>query len=178
MRGPVVTLVIDGREQRVALGEAVTVGRAGATIALSSPLVSRSHLRLTRRAGVPVVEDLGSHNGTWLDGARIVAPLPVGDGLDLAIGGEIPCSIRAEGGALAVDVGGERILATLGPLVTGGIVVALSPRGEEAVVVPEVEAGVTASLGESPLGTRPSSSRAATWVRVAGDAPVELRVVG
>ena len=76
VRGPVVTLAIDRREQRVALGEVVTIGRAGATITVASPLASRQHLRVYRREGVAVVEDPGSHNGTWLAGARLSAPSP------------------------------------------------------------------------------------------------------
>jgi hypothetical protein len=124
-----------------------------------------------------VVEDPGSHNGTWLAGARLSAPLPVGDGLDLTLGREIPCSIRAEGGALAVDLAGERTLAALGPLCLGGLRLALSPRGGDAVVTLQVEPGTSASLGDAPIDTEIELARGDV-VRVAGEGPRELRVIG
>jgi hypothetical protein len=176
-RGPVVTLAIDGREQRVALGEVVTLGRTGATIAIASPLVSRLHLRLRRCDGVAVVEDAGSHNGTWIAGARLSAPLPVGEGLDLTIGREIPCSIRAEGSAFAIEVAGERTLASLGPLAVGGLRIGLTPHREEEVVTLQAEPGVSASIGGETIDTAIELARGDV-VRVTGDVFLELRVIG
>lgn len=100
------------------------LGRADATITLASPLLSRRHLRLFRRAGAAFIEDLHSHNGTWLAGARISAPIPVGNSVDLLLGKEIACSIGFIGagssGGLSLDVAGERWLVPLGPLLVDG----------------------------------------------------------
>ncbi len=177
VRGPIVALAIDGHEQRVALGEVVTLGRAGVTLAIASPLASRLHMRLYRHEGVAVVEDPGSHNGTWLAGARLSGALPVGGGLDLLIGREIPCSLHEEAGAVAIDLAGERTLAPLGPLVVGGLRLALSPRGDEAVVTLTADPGVAASLGETPIETEIELALGDV-VRVDGGFPRELRVVG
>ena len=56
-------------------------GRDGhLSLVLSDNQVSRLHLLVTAENGVVIVEDLGSTNGTYVDGQRIVdrAPLPVG----------------------------------------------------------------------------------------------------
>jgi hypothetical protein len=177
LRGPIVTLALDGREQRIALGDSITIGRSGATIPVSSPLVSRLHLRLYRDGGTAFVEDAGTHNGTWLAGARIVAPLPVGDGLDLSIAREIPCSIRPAAGALAIEVAGERTLAPLGPLVVGGLRIWLASGAEGALVTLRPEPDVPTSLGDVPVQTAIELTPGDV-VRASGEARVEVRVIG
>jgi len=181
VRGPEITIAVDEREVRVLLGESVTIGRAGASIALASPLVSRVHLRVARRDGVVVVEDPGSHNGTWLAGARLSAPLPVGEGIDLTLAEQIPCSIRAAGevakGAVTIEIAGERRLAPLGALALRGIVIERVPRGDDAVVTLRAAEGVTATIGAEPIETTIELSRADV-VSVAGHAPWQLAVIG
>ena len=54
--------------RRLPLEPITTLGReAGNTLVLTDPLVSRHHARLTHQGGVWLVEDLGTHNGTWVD---------------------------------------------------------------------------------------------------------------
>ncbi|MCC6403335.1 MAG: FHA domain-containing protein [Fimbriimonadaceae bacterium] len=57
-------------------GESKTVGRdAGAEIALAAESsVSRSHARLVPEGDGYTVEDLGSSNGTFVNGVRLIAP--------------------------------------------------------------------------------------------------------
>ena len=50
----------------------VVVGRDNeCDIALAGPIVSRKHCRLVASGDTYVVEDLGSHNGTYLNGVRV-----------------------------------------------------------------------------------------------------------
>lgn len=101
------------RARRVLLPE-VTLGRAGADIDLSSPLLSRRHLLFHAREGVPVVEDLATRNGTFLAGARLAAPLQVRSPLALALGGELPCEVSPWGDSgLRLLLGGEVYLLPL-----------------------------------------------------------------
>jgi pSer/pThr/pTyr-binding forkhead associated (FHA) protein len=77
-----------GAGRRVALGEAVTVGRGqDADLVLADELVSRRHARVTRSRSGAVVEDLGSRNGTFLNGEGIHGPtrLEPGDQLQLGV---------------------------------------------------------------------------------------------
>lgn len=59
------------------LGERLTIGRhADNDIVLDEKVVSSAHARIQRQAGMLVVEDLGSTNGTFVDERRVTqAPL-------------------------------------------------------------------------------------------------------
>ena len=56
---------------------------------LSDPNVSRRHARLVVTQDVVEVEDLGSSNGTWLDGKLVQHPLRMPVGARLRVGAEI-----------------------------------------------------------------------------------------
>ncbi len=50
----------------------LTLGRAdSADVCLPSPIISKAHARLTRRGDVVTIEDLGSTNGTYVDGQPV-----------------------------------------------------------------------------------------------------------
>ena len=71
---------------RLLPGNIRTVGRApGSHFVLDAPLVSRVHCRLTASADGLEVEDLGSTNGTFVNGARVERG-PVADGDVLRLG--------------------------------------------------------------------------------------------
>lgn len=65
----------------------VTVGRRPTNdIVLNDAMVSRLHSILVRRSGSIVVEDLGSHNGTYVNGERALFPRQLQHGDLLQIG--------------------------------------------------------------------------------------------
>ena len=77
-----------GAGQMVALAGPVTVGRAGgADLVLPDELVSRHHARITPSGSGAVVEDLGSRNGTFVNGEAVPGPthLTPGDQLQLGV---------------------------------------------------------------------------------------------
>lgn len=49
----------------------LTIGRAGADIALDQPLVSRHHADLVWQGDHHLIRDLGSQNGTWVNGTPV-----------------------------------------------------------------------------------------------------------
>ncbi len=70
---------LDG--QRWMLRQAVILGRdAGCDIPIFDRQVSRRHARITPSQNGVVLEDLGSKNGTHLNGERISAPVTLNDG--------------------------------------------------------------------------------------------------
>jgi two-component system cell cycle response regulator len=63
------------------------LGRArGVDIRLDCNNVSRLHARLTRRDDRFVIEDLGSRNGTWVEGTRLFGPVTLTAGQRITIG--------------------------------------------------------------------------------------------
>lgn len=62
---------------------------ASCDVRIDSPLVSGNHCRLTRRGDAYVLEDLGSTNGTCLDGQRISAPVVVRPGDTITLGASV-----------------------------------------------------------------------------------------
>lgn len=77
-------------EERVyPLEKKLTIGRRPTNdIYLSDPSVSRQHAEIVLEGGRAVVRDLGSHNGTFLNGERVEkAPLSNGD--TIQIGGTL-----------------------------------------------------------------------------------------
>jgi DNA-binding winged helix-turn-helix (wHTH) protein len=63
-----------------------TVGRAGeGIIEIDAPTISRRHARIAIGDSV-LLDDLGSKNGTWLDGERVVESRTVPDGATVRLG--------------------------------------------------------------------------------------------
>ena len=74
-----------------ALGQEITVGRA-ATATIGMPddsFVSQLHARVFRDAGSVMIEDLGSTNGTYLNGKRLSTPERVAKGDRVQIGNTV-----------------------------------------------------------------------------------------
>lgn len=75
----------DGQQFFLRPGVPTAIGRAlDNDIVISDPSVSRHHASIEYRDGSFVLRDLGSQNGTWLDGQRVTEiPLSGGDALRL-----------------------------------------------------------------------------------------------
>ncbi len=183
-RGPVVDLEIDGEPVRCALGDEVTVGRGEATIVVASRAVSRVHLRIGRVTAGAVVEDLGTRNGTLIAGARLEGSIPVGEGVRVELGGEVPCAIAPRGvdasGAsteVVVEVAGERYLAPLGELRVRGWRIGREVEGDQAFVVLRTPDGASRPiLGELEVGAV-AELCVGDEFRAERGGPVRLRVV-
>lgn len=79
-------LAFEGRH--IPLLEGVNViGRASdAAIPIDSPGISRHHARIVVTHGEATVEDLGSKNGTHVNGSRITTPCQLSDGNEIRLG--------------------------------------------------------------------------------------------
>ncbi len=78
-----------GRSRVVELADdtPATFGRSrGCTVSVDDEKISRQHARIQRRGADIVVEDLGSRNGTRVNGTRIEGPTRVASGDEIAIG--------------------------------------------------------------------------------------------
>ncbi|MCU1462715.1 MAG: hypothetical protein JWO37_2790, partial [Acidimicrobiales bacterium] len=101
-----------GRRIPLVAGAQVIGREASADVVVDHPTVSARHARvLVDPAGGVVVTDLGSANGTRLDGAWVTAPVDVADGALLELGA-VQCVIRpadrpAHDAARVASVGGH-----------------------------------------------------------------------
>lgn len=72
--------------QSVAVGASLVVGRGEADLVVDDAEISRRHAVVRARDGELEVEDLGSLNGTWVNGARIEAPTRLRPGDTIRLG--------------------------------------------------------------------------------------------
>lgn len=113
LRGAMLYLIVvqgpnSGRCYSLSNGE-ITIGRQqGHTITLADALVSRNHARLVVERGQGVLTDLGSTNGTFVNGERVQGSRPLRPGDRVQIGGgafQLSTSSSAELGQMALADG-------------------------------------------------------------------------
>ncbi len=113
------------------------VGREAEDLQLNDPTVSREHVRLFPQNGEWIIEDLGSANGTYVNGVRLRRTLPLRQGDQvrvgstlLVFGGSGPAPVTD--GALDIDEDGR--------LVDSAIITSV-PGNADSVIMPTPEAG-------------------------------------
>lgn len=97
-RGPQPNQIHDLTKDVISLGRDITND-----IVVNDPEVSRHHCRLTRGSGGYTLEDLGSTNGTFVNGQRISGPRPLNSGDLIGLGETV--TLAYEASALAADFG-------------------------------------------------------------------------
>ncbi len=112
------------------------VGRQSPTAELNDSTVSRRHLRLFPENGKWIVEDLGSANGTYLNGVRLRKAMDVHRGDQIRCGATL-LVFGGQGRPAPVELDAE------GNLVDAAIV-ATVPSNEDSVVIPTPEANAQA----------------------------------
>jgi len=126
-----------GRRFELGKGENV-LGRQSRRIPLTDGTTSRRHAVITFTDAKWVLTDLGSANGTYLNGVRLKAPTPLKLGDQIRIGSSL---LVFSGGQPAADAGVD--LDEDGLLVDAAIV-ATVPSNEDSVIIPTPEAGARA----------------------------------
>ncbi len=79
-------LLVGDREVSLSGGETILGRSSKATVFVDDAGVSRHHARITIGEHGAILEDLGSKNGTVLNGRRIEGPTPLADGALILIG--------------------------------------------------------------------------------------------
>ena len=95
----------------------ITIGReAGNDIVLEGSQVSRYHTRLTLQGSVYVVEDMGSTNGTFLNGQRVLKPTPVAAGDLIGVGETILLRVQGVASETIVERGQPQVVMSPPPV--------------------------------------------------------------
>ncbi|MCP4871650.1 MAG: FHA domain-containing protein [Proteobacteria bacterium] len=150
-------------------GASLIVGRdPTADIVLDTPNVSRLHSRLERSEDGILVEDLGSTNGTWVNGSRIKGPTLVKPGDDLRFGPQRlelseDLTVRTRqvvGGVTGVRLDASRLVREVGKAkklrrVIDGVSFSILP-GEMVAIMGPSGAGKTSALTTLAGYTPPS----------------------
>jgi pilus assembly protein CpaF len=122
-----------------------TIGReAGNDIIINDAQVSRHHARLTLQADTYLLEDLGSTNGTFVNGRRITGPVALSGGDMIGLGDTVVLAVSGGSDAAVTQVArplGGRPTApampaaprTVAPSPTGGA----APAGQVGGLTPE-----------------------------------------
>src|SRR5688500_1826988 len=98
--------------QEHAVDQGTTIGREGCDITLGDPDVSRRHAEIQVSNGDILINDLGSTNGTFVNGERIDQPRSLRDGDEVRIGAVV-WRLRAPAGAtrIAGTMGADEVAA-------------------------------------------------------------------
>ncbi|HNS99918.1 MAG TPA: FHA domain-containing protein [Polyangiaceae bacterium] len=124
-----ISLRVNDEVLHIVTDHPLTLGRADCSIDIPSPALSRQHLQVRRAQEQLIVEDLGSRNGTWLAGVRLDGPLPIGNGIDLLLGGQVPLHIEPWNQGVSLRFANQHIVAPLGPLLIADFTLCRSDTG-------------------------------------------------
>ncbi|MEW5939231.1 MAG: FHA domain-containing protein [Chloroflexota bacterium] len=97
-------------------GESLTIGREASNhIQINDAEISRRHSRLQFQGGKYVIEDLGSTNGTYVNGQRLAAPYVLKPGDVVSFGEQIVLAFEASDFDPAATIATSRTATTVAP---------------------------------------------------------------
>jgi adenylate cyclase len=145
----------DRKPLLVAVRGSLDIGRDCDGLLLLDPEVSRRHVQLELRDGVLVVTDLGSTNGTTVNGSRIDQPTQITENDVVRLGGtEVQPVLSAglEAGAAAAPTSGPRLttVAGSGARTSGGDDVVRGKADDTAARYTSIDAVAEAVDHEQP----------------------------
>lgn len=124
-------------------GDQLTIGRDSANeIVINDAEVSRRHARLTFQGGKYVLEDLGSTNGTFVNGQRLAGPRVLKPGEVVSFGEQIVLVFEA----LNVDAGATMVSSRAGSAV---------PSVSRPITPPPAPVDYAGSVPAGPAPTAP-----------------------
>lgn len=157
VEGPVFELVENSTGRRFKLRDGVnTVGRENCDILLMDGTVSRRHAQVTVENGLVILMDLGSSNGTQIDGTRIGPnqPMPLANNSTVRFGNATLTVVAPTGSAEATIMAGAPAEPTV------AVAAPLSAVEEQTLMAPpaapaQVDAAAADAAPSTPISTPP-----------------------
>jgi hypothetical protein len=162
-RGPQPNQTYDLNKDIITLGRDITND-----IVINDPEVSRHHMRMTRGAGGYTIEDLGSTNGTFVNGQRLTGARPLRPGDMIGLGETV---------TLAYEMAGAGAAAMPGAEIPGSTVPNI-PAQRPPQYQPAPEAQPQQAYSYSPPGAAPVSSPPPSYSPAAAPAPAPPQAPG
>ena len=158
-----------------AVEQGTTIGREGCDITLGDPDVSRRHAEIQVSNGDILISDLGSTNGTFVNGERIDQPRTLRDGDEVRIGAVV-WRLRAPAGATRIAGtmdAAEAGAATPSQATTVRPAAAPAPEPEEPPTAPQPAAAEPAppAVSEPATPATPEPAAPAAAPVAAADQP-------
>ena len=114
------------------------IGRQKATLPLTDEMISRQHARIFYQNGRWLIEDLGSANGTFLDGMEVSRPMPVFSGNQIGCGETTLEFSDSETPGQTTRVHEEEDVDHFGLTIVASV-----PSDEDSVIISAKEIGIT-----------------------------------
>jgi pSer/pThr/pTyr-binding forkhead associated (FHA) protein len=138
--------------------DSLTVGRDPQNdISISDPQISRQHARITRRGDQMVIEDVGSTNGTYVNGMRLSGPHTLASGDVIGLGDIVTLTYHGVSPSATEPLAGR---ATI-PLER-------QPRHETVPAPPAYEPAPTPAYAAAPTpapeSAPPKTRRVGLWI--------------
>jgi two-component system, NtrC family, sensor kinase len=130
-----------GRTFDLRAGDNVVGRENGATIVLNDQTASRAHACINVNDGKSLLSDVGSANGTFLNGVKIAHPTGLKRGDQVRCGSTL---LVYQGDAASSQVIGEGVDIDENGMLVDSAIVATVPSSEDSVIIPTPEAGVKA----------------------------------
>jgi DNA-binding winged helix-turn-helix (wHTH) protein len=88
LRSPARTIYLLWNDQQIGLADGENIAGRGpeCSVVIDANTVSRRHAQISISGGAASIQDLGSTNGTHVNGAPISSPTPIVDGDEIAFG--------------------------------------------------------------------------------------------
>ena len=131
----------------------IIIGRdSKVDVVISSPVVSQRHARLMQEGEGYILEDLGSSNGTYLNGQRLVGRHPLKSGDQIRLGSAITISYEA------AQSSAETIVRSASPIAYSGsqTVIGEAPQLAVNTSPPQLIVSIAGGSSQTHILTRPT----------------------
>ena len=139
--------------QTVDVEEEIVIGREDTDLTIDDNEMSRRHAVVRRHASRLQVEDLGSTNGTFVDGTRIAEPTLLGGGAEIKVGTTV---LVVEGVLPVSDASTEIVVPRTATRVSHGIPEGAAAAPAAAAAAPPAPPAPAAQPAAAPALATPT----------------------